>query len=97
MAKVSLLEDSDRELSYSFYCAGCRCGHMFFVRRHDGKPDLWTWNNDFEKPSIYPSIDCNRSDPKTRCHSIIREGMIQYLSDCYHALRGKTVPMEADD
>lgn len=25
------------------------------------------------------------------CHSFIKEGMIQYLSDCTHDLRGKTI------
>lgn len=27
------------------------------------------------------------------CHSFIRDGEIQYLSDCTHALAGKTVPL----
>jgi hypothetical protein len=29
------------------------------------------------------------------CHSFIRDGQIQFLTDCTHALAGKTVPMEA--
>lgn len=28
------------------------------------------------------------------CHSFIRDGHIQFLSDCTHELAGKTVPME---
>jgi hypothetical protein len=30
----------------------------------------------------------------TRCHSFIREGMIEFLGDCTHELRGQTVPLE---
>lgn len=33
--------------------------------------------------------------PDLVCHSFIRNGQIQFLSDCTHALAGKTVPMEA--
>lgn len=28
------------------------------------------------------------------CHSFIRNGMIEYLSDCTHQLAGKTVPLK---
>ena len=31
-----------------------------------------------------------------RCHSFIRGGRIEFLSDCSHALAGKTVPVPAD-
>ena len=30
-----------------------------------------------------------------RCHSFVRDGQIQFLADCTHALAGKTVPLEA--
>jgi hypothetical protein len=30
----------------------------------------------------------------SRCHLFIRDGQIQFLSDCTHELAGKTVPME---
>jgi hypothetical protein len=33
--------------------------------------------------------------PKSVCHSFVRDGQIQFLSDCTHHLAGKTVPMEA--
>lgn len=28
------------------------------------------------------------------CHSFVRDGQIQFLSDCTHALAGQTVPLE---
>ena len=27
------------------------------------------------------------------CHSYVRDGMVQFLSDCTHALAGQTVPL----
>lgn len=106
MAKVTLWNDCKRELVYGFFCAGCRCSHTFriryesFTRDSQGRPDnvpLWTWNGDFEKPTISPSIDCNRSYPERRCHSIVTDGMIRYLGDSYHHLKNQTVPLEDDD
>lgn len=32
-----------------------------------------------------------------RCHSFVRDGTIQYLADCTHALAGQTVLMEPLD
>ena len=29
-----------------------------------------------------------------RCHSFVRDGEIQFLADCTHALAGRTVPLE---
>ena len=33
--------------------------------------------------------------PQTICHSFVRNGSIEFLPDCTHALAGKTVPMVA--
>lgn len=32
--------------------------------------------------------------PDRICHSFVRDGQIQFLSDCTHSLAGKTVPLE---
>ena len=32
--------------------------------------------------------------PDLRCHSFVRDGQIEYLSDCTHELAGRTVPLE---
>lgn len=33
----------------------------------------------------------------TVCHSFVKNGQIQFLSDCTHALAGQTVPLEPFD
>lgn len=79
----------------SFPCPGCGCSHGFNKK--------WTlaWNNG--KPTISPSILVRHgryheddSYEKIVCHLFIRDGKIQYLSDCTHALAGKTVDMEKE-
>lgn len=45
-----------------------------------------------------PKCWCNTDLPNchykcVRCHSFVTNGQIQFLSDCTHALAGKTVPL----
>jgi len=68
----------------SFYCPGCKCGHPFSVPR-------WSWDGNMEKPTFSPSLVCWPDDPSSRCHCFVRNGKIEFLSDCHHELRGMTV------
>lgn len=81
---------------YSFFCPGCRCGHVFETPK-------WTFNNDFYKPTIRASILIhenkeNRKSSNDRyghqCHSFVTDGMIQFLGDCTHNFKGQTVKLE---
>lgn len=71
-------------------CPGCDDFHVVDTR--------WTFNGDFERPTFSPSLLLN-GDPTyhnpaaPRCHSFIREGRIEFLGDCSHALAGKTVDL----
>jgi len=67
-----------------FECPGCEDCHAFMVPR-------WTWNGSMDAPTFMPSLLCNGSDPKSRCHSFVTDGKIQFLSDCHHNLAGQTV------
>ncbi len=71
---------------FVFQCPGCKCGHPFTVG-----PNGWTWNGSLEKPTFKPSLLVNQNMPESRCHSFVTEGMIQFLGDCYHPLKGQTV------
>lgn len=84
MPKMVKLEGDT--FTHAFQCPGCGNLHGFDSR--------WTWNGDEEKPTISPSILVYQNDPTKRCHSFVRDGMIQFLSDCGHALVGQTVPLE---
>lgn len=78
---------------YHFWCPGCECAHGIHVKGSDSKVQ-WDWNGSMEKPTFSPSYLCGSKDFKERrCHSYIKEGKIQYLSDCYHKLKGQTVEL----
>lgn len=79
---------SDR---WVFECPGCGCLHFFNER--------WTFNGDLEKPTVSPSIlvTYDGADKKTRCHSFIRDGRIEFLGDSTHELAGQTVDLPPID
>ena len=72
-----------------FFCPGCECDHAVRVSpdRLNAGPN-WGWNGSLESPTITPSILVMG---ERRCHSFMREGKIQFLDDCHHALKGQTV------
>jgi hypothetical protein len=76
------------------YCPGCKCGHLFHVAPSNPKGHRWTWNGSMDKPTFTPSMLVNPDDPKSRCHSFVTDGKIQFLPDCFHELKGKTVDLE---
>jgi hypothetical protein len=67
---------------YHFWCEGCDTAHAI----NSG----WTFDGDLIEPTITPSV---LSTGQLRCHSFVTKGRIIYLSDCNHALAGKTVRM----
>lgn len=76
---------------FLFHCPGCHCSHPFEVDCPNGNG--WTWNGSIDKPTFSPSLLVNQHREDLRCHSFVRDGEIQFLDDCHHALRGQTVPL----
>ena len=93
MAKICKVEN--RKGMNLFWCPGCQCAHYIATAENDSGFPIWKWNGDMEKPTVSPSImiEYHGADKDTICHSFIRDGKIQYLSDCTHELAGKTVDM----
>ncbi len=93
--KIRPLESPEEEKAgkkrWVFFCPGCKSGHQ--IRTGNGE---WTFNGDTERPTISPSVLTwwNEGSVKHQCHSFVRDGQIQFLDDCTHALKGQTVPLE---
>ena len=78
-----------------FCCPGCaeRGGdgiHMLPVNSAVKTPS-WVWDGNLDAPTLSPSILTRTDD--TVCHSFLRAGVFEFLSDCTHSLAGQTVPM----
>lgn len=80
-----------------FWCPGC--GMIHGIQTGKGPGPRWTWNEDAEKPTFAPSVlvQWEQGDryEKRLCHSFVRNGQIQFLGDCTHALAGQTVDLPA--
>jgi len=65
------------------------------IRGKVDKGPSWEWNGDVENPTLSPSIKTwvNLPNGDKICHSFIRNGMIEYLSDCTHEYAGQTLPL----
>lgn len=66
----------------------------------------WTFDGNYERPTFSPSMNETRGQPGQsmedfkadphpwRNHVFVRNGYIEYLGDCTHEWRGKTVEIE---
>jgi hypothetical protein len=81
-----------------FQCPGCNCGHGVWTSKPNHLGAQWTWNEDMVRPTFSPSLNITWGGgpddvPRGVCHSFVRDGQIEFLSDCTHSLAGKTVPL----
>ena len=83
------------EVRVLFQCPGCDNLHCVRITAATDKPNqsVWGFNGDMDKPTFTPSVLTNGHDPATRCHIFVKDGMIQYLGDCWHDLKNTTIPM----
>ncbi len=82
-------------MEYLFRCPGCKYDHRVIVKSGRGGPE-WGFNHSMEYPTFSPSLLVREYDGDTVvrvCHSYITDGKIQFLGDCTHELKGKTVEM----
>ena len=93
MAKVEEIEG--RVGMRRFFCPACKEYHYIGVAQNNMGFPIWTFNGDNENPTISPSVkvEYHGADKDTVCHSFIRNGKIEFLTDCTHELAGKTVEM----
>lgn len=94
MAKVRKIEhiyqgEKYHHDQYEYMCLGCGYTHVFALTHEGGHHQ---WNNDYDNPTVTPSLVQNFT-PGSMCHSFIRNGHIQYLTDCTHHLAGQTISL----
>lgn len=74
---------------YEYFCVGCGYTHVFALTKEGGNHQF---NMDLDHPTVTPSL-VNNFRPGQMCHSFIKNGTIQYLSDCTHKLKNKTIDL----
>jgi hypothetical protein len=97
MAKIEKVDKSKEFITYKsydfvFFCPGCKRKHGFNVTGNI----IWEFNGDMLNPTVSPSINSSAHSGDRliyRCHSFVKDGKIQFLSDCTHELAGQTVEL----
>lgn len=102
------IDTRGRKVNVMFDCPGCGRTHAIYTQ--DTPADFigprWTFNGDFEKPVLSPSLKCEYheegvsapGDTDKVCHSFVgcngaQPGQIIFLGDCTHALAGQVVDL----
>ncbi len=95
MAKVKINEDG---IFATFQCPGCKRGHSYTIALNDymkeRKHPCWKFNGDVNNPTFTPSLLNYRSETCPRCHLYVKNGKIEFCSDCEHDLKGQTIEMK---
>jgi len=91
VARVKHVVNSDgQHYGYHFHCPGCDDEHVIPTRPH---PQGWEFEGNENAPTFSPSILCYETKVSPRCHSFVRNGRIEFLSDSTHKLAGQTVDL----
>ncbi len=97
MPKIKIIDNH----ILSFKCPGCGLYHDILFEGSEGQ--IWEFDGNIFNPTINPSIksvmeirgdeDKNYKRGIHICHSFVKSGFIEFLSDCTHSLAGKTIPL----
>lgn len=82
-----IIGSNGRGLAY--WCQGCDEAHVIHVGEGDGP--RWDWDGNRDAPTFSPSVLCRAG--KRICHTFVRGGMVEFLSDCTHSFAGQTLPI----
>lgn len=100
MAKLMTVKNHPGQ--YVFKCPGCDYLHLISDKTDTGPGAKWEFNGSLESPTFSPSYllwhpghSGGKPNGKREniCHSFIKDGRIQFLDDCHHHLKGKTVEL----
>ena len=81
------------------WCPACEEMHQFAIDGKNSSGAQWTWDGNVEMPTFSPSMNIRTyggpkgTDVKEVCHYFLKAGVIQYLRDCTHAMKGQNVPL----
>lgn len=96
------VDDGHSGIGYAHWCPACEEMHAFAVEKPFSNGAKWTWDGNVNAPTFSPSMNIRigpypaDDDQPGRidvCHYFLRAGVIDYLGDCTHALKGQKVPL----
>ncbi len=99
MAKTVEITDKETNLGTGEYlidCIACKCSHSLATKAPNVDNAQWSFNGDLDSPTFHPSlvVKIRPADGSLKkCHSIIKNGKMEYLMDSTHDLSGHIVDL----
>lgn len=90
---------------YGFFCPGCLLFQKVLHPEWDEEKvksfslhminveTVHSFNYDMDNPTFYPSLLWNLPSLGLVCHSYVENGIIRYLADCTHPLKGQEISL----
>lgn len=100
VARQTTNQDQRTGLRHYYWCSGCNLLHGIAIKQHtEDNGASWEFTGTLECPTYSPSQLTTYSywtghdtPPQNFvCHTFIKNGMIEFLTDCTHALAGQTL------
>jgi Family of unknown function (DUF6527) len=92
----NVVEGTTNYTALMFVCPGCGNDlHMLPINTTEKSPS-WDWDGNLEAPTLSPSIKTewgNETSGIHVCHSFLKAGIFEYLSDCTHQYVNQHIPL----
>lgn len=88
MAKIRFIKRGGQG---QFWCPGCDSLHAVAIDEPYPNGARWKFNGDYLNPTLTPSVLVTQPGhlkDGRRCHLFLKNGVIQFLGDCTHELKG---------
>lgn len=86
-------------LGIAHYCPACRELHTFSCQQPDPLTGCkWVWDGNIIRPTLTPSINITWTHGNKltrRCHYTLEAGILQFIEDCTHELKGIRMSLPA--
>jgi hypothetical protein len=96
--RVSIICPACRDLDVANGYTDAAAGGVAGVHEVPFGANGWSFDGNVGSPTLVPSLKLTytitgETAPTFVCHSFVRNGRIEYLGDCTHAMAGQTVDL----
>ena len=96
--RVEFTSDGHGVVAYFVYCPACERAHRFITNNGVDPKHVWSFDGNLENPTFEPSLLVTGGfEGSEVCHSYLRGGVWEFLSDSTHGVTGKVKMVDFPD
>ena len=98
IARREFKSDGKHVEAYFVYCPACERAHQFIIENEADPSHVWQFDGNEDAPTFSPSLlvesgPMKPGAPNHICHSYLRKGSWEFLTDCSHGYAGNKTRM----